>query len=102
MTATTGGTPLPRGRSVMHVDFLAKPTPAPPPARPVSLTTQHQHVLALLADGLSNAQIADRLNIAATTAARRVSDLYVELGVNWTGEPRAAAVTVGFRRGWLS
>lgn len=101
MTAAVTGTPLPRGGSIMHLDYLAEPGARHLPLHQDTLTVPQQHVLALLADGLSNRQIADRLTISADTAARYVTDLYAALGVRWAREPRAAAVTVGFRRGWL-
>lgn len=101
MTTPTTGTPLPNGNPIMHVDYIAAPGTRHKPLKPEKLTTPQKHVLALLAEGLSNAQIADRLNLTGGTVARYVTDLYALLGVRWTQEPRAAAVTVGFRRGLL-
>jgi DNA-binding NarL/FixJ family response regulator len=95
------GTPIPQGGAIMHVDYLAEPGARHLPLDVETLTGPQQHVLALLAEGLSNRQIADRLTITPDTAARYVTDLYAVLGVRWAQEPRAAAVTVGFRKGWL-
>ena len=58
--------------------------------RPYGLTAREAEVLALLAQGLSNGEIADRLFISPKTASVHVSNIYGKLGV----ETRVAAATV--------
>jgi DNA-binding NarL/FixJ family response regulator len=58
--------------------------------RPYGLTAREAEVLALLAQGLSNGDIADRLFISPKTASVHVSNIYGKLGV----ETRVAAATV--------
>jgi two-component system nitrate/nitrite response regulator NarL len=64
--------------------------------RPV-LTTRESEVLALMAEGLSGPQIAERLIIALTTVKTHQGRLYEKLGVS----DRAAAVAAAIRRGLL-
>jgi DNA-binding NarL/FixJ family response regulator len=56
-------------------------------ARPDGLTERQVEVLRLVADGLSNPQIAGRLVISRRTAERHVQDVYARIGVS----SRAAA-----------
>jgi DNA-binding NarL/FixJ family response regulator len=46
------------------------------------LTTQEQRVLALIAAGRTNAQIAELLTIAVSTVSRHISNLFAKLGVS--------------------
>ena len=55
--------------------------------RPAGLTERQIEVLRLLAQGLSNRRIAERLVISPRTAERHVQDLYARIGVS----SRAAA-----------
>lgn len=59
-----------------------------------ALASRGQQVLALIADGLSNKEIADRLFISAKTASVHVSAILRKLGV--TTRTRAA-MTLGKR-----
>ena len=59
------------------------------------LTDREQQVLALLCDGLSAPQIAERLFLGTATIKTHLAHLYGKLGV-WD---RAAAVAVALRRG---
>ena len=52
-------------------------------------------MLALVADGLSNRQIADRLVVSEHTVHRHVANIFVRLGVS----SRAAAVAVAAASG---
>ncbi|WP_188484649.1 helix-turn-helix transcriptional regulator [Cellulomonas carbonis] len=61
------------------------------------LTSREEEVLRLVADGLSNRQIGERLFISGKTVSVHVSNLLAKLGA--TG--RAEAVTVAHRRGLL-
>ena len=65
----------------------------PPP--PGDDLTSHEHeVLALMVEGLSNNQIADRLVLSVSTVKFHVSSILSKLGV----ESRVAAVTLAIQR----
>jgi len=71
---------------------LAAPTPAPPPEPdPAGLTPREREVIALLSDGLSNAQIARALYISEKTASVHVSNILRKLGVTSRIQAAAAA-----------
>ena len=80
------------------LDFLGAPA-APPHEDPVfgALSPRERQVLSLLTDGLSNAEIADRLGISEKTARNHITRVFDKLGV-WT---RAQAIVFardhGFR-----
>ena len=61
------------------------------------LTAREVQVLGLVADGLSNRAIAERLFISQKTAGRHVSNLFAKLGVH----SRAQAARVALERGLL-
>ena len=61
------------------------------------LSVREQEVLRLTADGCSAKEIADRLDISATTVRTYLSHAYDKLGVS----DRAAAVAEAMRRGLL-
>ncbi len=63
----------------------------------VALTNREREILALLADGLGNKQIAARLGISANTVKTHLELLFEKLGVS----SRAEAVATGVRRGLL-
>lgn len=65
------------------------------PGRDVGLSRRESEVLAGLADGLSAAQIAERLVIGRETVRTHLRTLYRSMGVC----DRGAAVAEGFRRG---
>ncbi len=73
------GMPVPRG-----------PRPAAA-ADPTGLTGRQQEVLVLLAEGLSNADIAARLTVSAKTVDHHVSAVLGKLGVSSRGRAAAAA-----------
>jgi DNA-binding CsgD family transcriptional regulator len=80
---------------------LAEPAaagePAPSrPADPYGLTPREREVLALLADGRTNPQIAQALFISARTAGIHVSNILAKLGVASRGEAAAIAHRGGF------
>lgn len=60
-------------------------------------THRQLEVLLLIAEGLTDKEIASRLGIATATVKSHVSALLIKLGV----ARRAGAVSVAFRRGWL-
>ncbi len=61
-----------------------------------SLSPRERQVLTLIADGLGNAQIAQRLSISEKTVRNHVSNLFDKLGV-WT---RAQAIVFAMNRGF--
>jgi DNA-binding CsgD family transcriptional regulator len=64
-------------------------------ANPAGLTSRRLDVLALLVDGLSNADIAARLVISPRTADHHVSAILAKLEVHTRGEAAAAARRLG-------
>ena len=67
---------------------LLAPADRPPVAR---LTAREREVLAALADGLSNIELAERLFISERTANRHLSNIFTKLGVrNRTSAARIA------------
>ena len=61
------------------------------------MSPRRRQVLALVAEGLTNQEIADRLGIRPETVKTHVRAILSELGAR----NRAHAVTLGFRRGLL-
>ncbi len=84
-----------RGR----VDLASpEPAPTPPPADPFGLTARELDVLRLLADGLTNSQIAASLFISASTAGVHVSRILAKLGAGRRTEAAAIAHRAGLLR----
>ena len=79
----------------------APSTPAGPPhppataALPFGLTTREAEVLSLLAEGLTDPQIAERLYVSRNTVNAHLRAIYGKLGVN----TRAAAARLATERG---
>ena len=74
------------------VASLSRPHPDPDHARP-SLTLRESQVLQLIADGLTNRQIGERLSLAEKTVKNYVSGLLAKLGM----ERRTQAAVYGSR-----
>ena len=64
-------------------------------ANPAGLTGRQVEVLGLLAQGLSNAEIADRLSLSAKTVEHHVSALLAKLGVGSRRQAAEAARRLG-------
>jgi DNA-binding CsgD family transcriptional regulator/tetratricopeptide (TPR) repeat protein len=62
---------------------------------PKALTSREREVAALLTEGLSNAEVADRLYISVRTAAVHVSHILTKLGMSSRAEVAAWAVRSG-------
>jgi DNA-binding CsgD family transcriptional regulator len=74
-----------------------EPGTAPPDElAQLGLTVREAEVLRLVADGLSNSQIAERLFISRKTASVHVSNILAKLGVATRGEAGALAHRRGF------
>jgi DNA-binding CsgD family transcriptional regulator len=72
---------------------LDEPAPLPPPApaRAAGLTAREVEVLGLVAAGLSNAEVADRLSLSVHTVGQHLNSIYNKLDVS----SRTAAVRRG-------
>ncbi len=87
-----------RGRLNLRTDPATTPPPAPQPPSPLDrlgLTAREQEVLALVALGRTNAQIAETLFISPKTATVHVSNILGKLGVRG----RVEAATIAHRLG---
>jgi DNA-binding CsgD family transcriptional regulator len=69
------------------------PTAVRPPL--FSLTAREQEVLALLAEGMTNARLAEVLFISERTANRHVSNIFTKLGVHNRTQAARVAVDAG-------
>jgi HD-GYP domain-containing protein (c-di-GMP phosphodiesterase class II) len=64
------------------VQAAGRPAPSLRPPRPAGLTERQVEVLRLVAQGLSNPEIARRLVISRRTAEHHVQDVYAHIGVS--------------------
>ncbi len=77
------------------VAALSPPAPSPPPA---GLTAREAEVLALIAQGLGNADIAGALFIGETTVKTHINNLFAKINVR----TRPEAIRYAYRHGLAS
>ena len=70
------------GNLLWEMSSQEKPTPDPQTKRISSLTERERQVINLIAEGLKNRQIAERLFISPTTVTHHLSSIYSKLGVS--------------------
>ncbi|WP_046497244.1 response regulator transcription factor [Streptomyces odonnellii] len=76
----------------------APPEPPAPAELPDGLTAREAEVLSLVAEGLSNREIAQRLHIGAATVKTHINNLFAKAGVR----DRAQAVRYAYQRGLIT
>ena len=91
VTAVTAGPTAPTG----HHEAQAAEPPAPPRTLPAGLSAREAQVLTLIAQGLSNAEIGERLFLGRATIKTHVNRIFAKTGVR----DRAQAVHYAFRHG---
>jgi DNA-binding NarL/FixJ family response regulator len=84
-----------RGRLSLETETSTKIISEPSPLARLGLTVREQEVLALLATGRTNRQIAETLFISPKTATLHVSNILSKLGVT----NRVEAATIAHRLG---
>jgi DNA-binding NarL/FixJ family response regulator len=103
ITARLGARPLDaevkalaqRARLRLDPDATPAATDPPTPAEHLGLTPREAEVLALVAAGRSNGQIAQALYISPKTASVHVSNILAKLGVHTRVEAAAIAHRLG-------
>ncbi len=87
-------------RQVVHRAVQVPPDPAviPPMSGFAELTPREQEILQLLALGLDNTAIAEKLNLTKRTVQNHISNIYGKLGVAHRSEALVLALQNGFGR----
>jgi DNA-binding CsgD family transcriptional regulator len=89
------GAPAERGGGSGDVAAADRPYPDTDRSPLFSLTAREQEVLALLAEGMTNVQLAEVLFISERTANRHISNIFLKLGVHNRTQAARAAVAAG-------
>lgn len=76
-------------------DPVPPAAPAAPPQPPDGLTARETEVLALVAEGLSNPEIARTLHVSTATVKTHINNLFAKAGLR----DRAQAIHYAFRHG---
>jgi DNA-binding NarL/FixJ family response regulator len=79
-------------------EFVARPDPATPPTQLAELTVREREVMRLVAGGLSNADIAERLVISPLTAKTHVARILTKLNCH----DRAQLVALAYETGLVT
>ncbi|MFS4094645.1 response regulator transcription factor [Streptomyces sp. AF1A] len=78
------------------LERLSQPEPRPAaPAAPDGLTTRETEVLVLIAEGLTNQEIARRLHVSTATVKTHINNLFAKAGL----KDRAQAVRYAYSKG---
>jgi DNA-binding NarL/FixJ family response regulator len=85
-------------RSVIEEFVRRSPAASPPPPAVEELTEREREVLELLARGLSNAEIAERLVVSAGTVKTHVAHVLAKLGLR----DRVQAVILAYESGVIT
>jgi DNA-binding NarL/FixJ family response regulator len=96
--ASTGDALLAPSVARRLIARFADSQPAPRPTLPADLTARETEVLSLMAEGLSNAEIAGRLVVGDATVKTHVARVLAKLGVR----DRVQAVVLAHRSGMVS
>jgi DNA-binding NarL/FixJ family response regulator len=81
--------------AIQHHVLNAVSAPAPLPETPDDLTPREVEVLQLIAEGLTNAEIAERLVVSAATVKSHVNHIFAKIGAR----DRAQAVVYAYANG---
>ncbi len=93
----------PRSRAILSVSYRANAM-ADAPVEPLpdylrDLTARDRQLIGLLAEGLTDKDIARELNLSPTTVRTYNSDLYLKLGIKRRGQVRPLALRFGLLDG---
>ena len=94
--ADLGAAPALARANALTDRLAAPPLPAPPAALPFGLSAREAEVLRLVAQGLTNAQVAERLFVTPRTVGAHLTGIYTKLDV----DNRAAAIRVALDHGF--
>jgi DNA-binding CsgD family transcriptional regulator len=82
-----GGRAMTREQVIEYaLEQVAVPEPAAPEAYPAGLSIREAEVLRLVATGLSNAEVAEKLFISSRTVDWHLGSIYRKLGIHSRAE----------------
>jgi two-component system NarL family response regulator len=93
-----GEASLPQALALRLVTRMARQTPTDEPALPEPLSKREREVLILLAQGLSNKEIAQQLYLSVRTVEGHLVNIYGKLGLH----SRTEAALYAVRQGWVT